>query len=276
MLKVFEKWKIKRLDRNIDRLLLKKYDKIGKMFSHDKLKHNLLATLLVLAFLPALMLITFITLLDVTNSVESSKTDGNNTTDEKSAIDAILNYCNRKIGYLNPTLEAMDRWFHQWNHDDHCYFDDFTMEACYSCLFNENVEGLFKDAKLFTDAEYGRLVKPILAYIKVCLTIDDCDDAELREEFIRKTDLERFLHEMMECKADRKMKLDELKNERERTIKDKALGKIDAVTKTIGMNEPPKEVSESVEIRRLDNVTNELKKTNGQLVTTIKNIEQRI
>ena len=67
MLKVFDKWKIKRLDGKIDRLLLKNDDKIGKMFRHDKLKHNLLATLLVLAFLPALMLITFITLLDVCN-----------------------------------------------------------------------------------------------------------------------------------------------------------------------------------------------------------------
>lgn len=133
------------------------------------------------------------------------------------------------------------------------------MKACYSCLFNENVEELFKNSELLTDAEYGRLVKPILAYIKVCLTIDDGNDAELREEFIRKTDLEQFLHEMMECKAAREMKLDELKNEQDRAIKDNALGKIDVVTKTIGMNKHPKEVSESVEIKRLNDVNAKLK-----------------
>ena len=112
-------------------------------------------------------------------------------------------------------------------------------------------------------------MKPILAYIKLCLNIDDGNDAELRKEFIRKTDLDQFLHDMEECKS--KLQLDQ-KNR----IKNKGIDEIDNVTKTIGMNKPFKKVNESVEMRRLDNVTNELKKTNGQLVTTIKNIEQRI
>lgn len=73
MFKIFDKWKIKHLDRKIDRLLLKSDDKIGRMFRHDKLKHNLLTILLLFAFLPALI---FLILLATTDSIESSKTNG--------------------------------------------------------------------------------------------------------------------------------------------------------------------------------------------------------
>lgn len=267
MFKIFDKWRIKRLDRKIDRFFLKSDDKIGKKYRHEDLKLSLLPPLLtaltilisIIGIIVAMFFsiavfgwpffaITSIVIAIVVLVLYSFLDDFEIIGPCRDA------WYNVITSHLDPIPEAMERWRYCNHYDVDC-----MINICYDYLFNENINELLEDSELLTDAEYGRLVKPILAYIKVCLTIDDGNDAELREEFIRKANLERLLRETMECKAAREMKLDELKNERERTIKDKALGKIDAVTKTIGMNEPPEEVSESVEIRRLNDVNSKLK-----------------
>lgn len=269
MFKIFDKWRIKRLDRKIDRFFLKSDDKIGKKYRHKDLKLSLLPPLLTaLTILIPIIGIIFamFSSIDVFGwliltsplimvAVFAFYTLLDDFLDDFEIIGPCRNAWYDVItSHLDPIPEAMRRWRY-WNH----YDVNSMISICYDYLFKENVDELLEDSESLTDAEYGRLVKPILAYIKVCLTIDDGNDAELREEFIRKTDLEQFLHEMMECKAAREMKLDELKNEQDRAIKDNALGKIDVVTKTIGMNKPPKEVSESVEIRRLNDVNAKLK-----------------
>ena len=277
MFKAFDKWRIKRLDRKIDRFLLKSDDKIGKKYRHKDLKLSLLPPLLTaltilisiigiifaMLFIIAVFGLPFfaITFIVIVTAVLFSYAFSDDFEIISPCRDAWYDVI---TSHLDPIPEAMERW-------RYCkYYDVNSMiSICYDYLFKENVDELLEDSESLTDAEYGRLVKPILAYIKLCLNIDDGNDAELRKEFIRKTDLERFLHEMMECKTAREMKLNELKNKRERAIKDNTLGKIDAITKTIGMDRSHKEASESSEMKRLNDVNVKLKKKINELETKV-------
>ena len=275
--RTIDKWRLKYLNSKIDKLLHDNDSKIGRKFRHNnKFKRILLMLMPSLPLQIAILLIIVIFL--ITGSIDVFFISFVSLFLLFSPVfyfsisisDWVAKFQSEQAGdYYSPIPAAMNRWFAGWYVKDDRPDSDRIIIACYEYLLHEDVNELFKESELFTDADYGRLVKPILAYIKVCLTVDDGNNAEFREEFIRNTDLDQFLHDMEECKS--KLQLDQ-KNR----IKNKGIDEIDNVTKTIGMNKPFKKVNESVEMRRLNNVTNELKKTNGQLVTTIKNIEQRI
>lgn len=292
--RIIDKWRLKYLNNKIDKLLHDNDSKIGKRSRPSKQKNFLsimlspLVSVISLLHFPSVLIPIILMGIGILGFFKTSEAsifigiilgallcmilsivtiDSYKFIKHRTQLQHKI--YNRILG-LNIVESAMNRWFVIPEYPN---YDEPLISSCYQRLFYRRNDELFKDSEIFTDAEYGRLVKPILAYLKVCLTVDDGTEDELRKEFIKETNLDKFLNEMLERKLKRESELNELQADQDNKTKNKGIEEIKNVTRMIGMERPTEEVSESPEIKRLNNTIDSLMKTNDKFVTTIKKME---